>query len=89
MTFREWYCQIAREMDSNIPRELVKDVLVNAIRVALEEFLANPADAELSIKGIGRFYLNHRVCHNNFPTEDSHEYKTHWTMHFRPSIVLK
>ena len=89
MTFGEWYEQTAREMASNIPKELVKDVLVNAIRVALEEFLANPADADLDIKCIGRFYLNHRFCHNNFPTSDSPEYKTYWTLHFRPSGVLK
>ena len=68
MTFDEWCRQIKKESDSTIPYDLVKDIMKNAIRIAIEEFLANPADADLSITGIGRFYLNHRICHNNFPT---------------------
>ena len=89
MTFDEWCRQIKKESDSTIPYDLVKDIMKNAIRIAIEEFLANPADADLSITGIGRFYLNHRICHNNFPTEDKPEYATAWTIHFRPARPLK
>jgi DNA polymerase II large subunit len=89
MTFGEWYEQTAREMDSNIPKELVKDVLVNAIRVALEELLSNPAEAELSIKCVGRFYLNRTRCYKVAATGKNPDQKLVWTIHFKPSNVLK
>lgn len=89
MTFVEWAKQTAREVESNVPYELVKDIMVNAIRVATEEMLSNPAEADLDITGIGRFYLNHRICHNNFPTPEHPEYETYWTLHFKPARVLK
>lgn len=91
MTFMQWYKQTARECSSEgVPAELVKHVLVMAIRVALEEFMANPADADLDIKGIGRFYLNRRICHNNFyGLGEGKEYEPKWTIQFKPSIRLK
>lgn len=89
MTYNEWCNQIKKESESNIPYELVKDIMTTAIRVAMEELLSNPAEADLDILGIGRFYLNHRICHNNFPTEDKPEYATAWTLHFRPARPIK
>lgn len=89
MTFREWCMQIAKESTSQVPYEFVRELMICAIRVAYEELLSNPAEADLDIKGIGRFYLNHRICHNNFPTEDKPEYAAHWTLHFRPARFIK
>lgn len=81
--------QVAKESNSELPYGLVKDIMLDAIRVVLEEFLTNPAEADFSIQSIGRFYMNHRICHNNFPTENSPEYKTYWTIQFTPSDKLK
>ena len=50
-------------MDSVVPKEFVMDIMATAIRVALEEFSTNPIDADLTIEGIGRFYLNHERCY--------------------------
>ena len=90
MTFLEWYKQTAKDFGNGVTYDLVKDILVMAIRVAIEELMTNPADADLDITGIGRFYLNHRVCHNNFYELGSgKEYTVKWTIQFKPSSVLK
>lgn len=97
MTFKEWYLQIQKEMESTVPTELVREVLVTGIRVALEEFMANRAEADLDIGGVGRFYLNHRVVHNPLQytrkgetePEKAKEYSLHWTIQFKPSLPIK
>ena len=57
MTYDEWVRQIHRELESRVPLELVKDIMNNAMRVAFEELYSNPAEADLNIVGIGRFYF--------------------------------
>lgn len=89
MTYDEWVRQIHRELESRVPLELVKDIMNNAMRVAFEELYSNPAEADLNIVGIGRFYLNRRICHNNFPTKDHPEYAPAWTIHFKVSPRMK
>lgn len=89
MTFAEWCMQTAKESTSQVPYEFVRELMICAIRVAYEELMSNPAEADLDICGIGRFYLNHRICHNNFPTDDKPEYAAHWTLHFKASTCIK
>ena len=89
MTFSEWVKRISKETDSKIPYALVRDIMVAGIRLIVEEFLINPAEVDFEILGIGRFYLNHRICHNNFPVDEDSEYKTYWTIQFKPSKILK
>ena len=40
MNFREWVKEIKKSMDSDIPEDLVCEVLVTAFRTAFEEFMA-------------------------------------------------
>lgn len=89
MTFYEWSRQIAKEHRDNVPAEFVYELLVTAVRVALEEFLTNPEKADLDIGGIGRFYLNYRRCHNNFCVTEERRYSYIWEIKFRPSSKLK
>lgn len=97
MTFGEWYAQTHRELPSNVPKDLVKEVMVTAIRVAVEELMSNREEADLDIGGIGRFYLNHRVVHNplSFKRKGSDEeeqavkYSMCWTLQFTPWQPLK
>ena len=91
MTFRDWYLQVAREHPDNIPIDLVKSVLLWAIRVAIEEMMANPASADLDILGLGRFYLNRRYTHVT-PSDfacDEEKMLIRWSIHFKPSRQLK
>lgn len=90
MTFREWCYQTAKDYGNGIPRKLVHEIMTRAIRVALEEFMANPADAELDIRSIGRFYLNRRYIHvqeSQFGCEEKTVIR--WSVHFKPSRKLK
>jgi nucleoid DNA-binding protein len=89
MTFYEWCKTIAREHKDNVPTEFVYELMVTAVRVAIEELLANPERADLDINGIGRFYLNYRKCHNNFAKTEEQRYTYNWEIKFRPSIRLK
>lgn len=97
MTFVEWVNQTHKELPSNVPNAMVKEVMVYAIRVAVEEMMANRAEADLDIGGIGRFYLNHRVVHNPLSyvrkgetePEKAIEYSKCWTIQFKPSLPLK
>lgn len=73
MTFVQWCLQTTEELDSIVPKEFVTDIMTTAIRVALEEFSANPAEADLDIGCIGRFYLNHRKCHRPKKFVDANE----------------
>ena len=58
MTLMDMCKQVAKESNSELPYGLVKDIMLDAIRVVLEEFLTNPAEADFSIQSIGRFYMN-------------------------------
>ena len=89
MNFGEWVKQISREMGVYADKKLIEDILLTAFRVVLEEFGTNPAEADLDLNGIGRFYFNHRVCHNNFPIIEEREYITRWTIQFRPYRKIK
>ena len=89
MTFMEWYKQTAREVGNGIPFEMVKDIMVRAIRVALEEFIANPTDATLDIKGIGRFYLNRRIVNITEDIKCDEDQLIRWSIHFKPSKCVK
>lgn len=94
MTFAEWCDQIARDTESNVSRQLVREIMITAMRTALEEFLANPADATLDIYGIGKFYLNRKNydMSKRFHLKDRTECNEtvfSWVAHFRPSVRLK
>ena len=94
MTFIEWCNQTARDADINVTQDLVKAVMITALRTAIEEFVANPADASLDIYGIGRFYLNRSQydMSKRFHLKDRTEVNDivgSWIVHFKPSIVLK
>ena len=98
MTYKEWCEQTQKMLKGSVPKFLVHEVIACAIRAVIEEFLANPADADLNIEGIGRFYMNHRVCHQNFRykgnspsgiTEQNEQYLVRWTIHFTPYKKLK
>lgn len=98
MTYKEWCEQTHKMLKGEVPKFLVHEVIACAIKSAIEEFLANPADADLDIGGIGRFYMNHRVCHQNIKykgnspngiTEQDEKYVVRWTIHFKPSKKIK
>lgn len=91
MTFSEWVTEISREMGMKADKDLIADVLVMAIRVAYEEFGANPVDADLIIPSIGRFYMNHKRIYNKLGSKDGEDVErpARWTMHFKPSSHLK
>ena len=99
MTFKEWCRATAKETPSKVPILLAEEVITTAIRVAIEELMANPADADLDISSICRFYLNHRVCHympkyRNIeqPNENAtsgEENRVRWTLHCTPRAGLK
>lgn len=101
MNFNQWCEQISKEIDGNVPIEFVRGVMITAIRVALEEFRINPAQADLDIGSVGRFYMNHRLCHFNHKFEtmntiQKEEYMSggdenmvRWSMHFKTSLTLK
>ena len=61
MTFDEWCKQISKEMEYEVPKRLVNDILICGIRVALEELLTNPDKANLSIQGIMKFRLTKQL----------------------------
>jgi hypothetical protein len=94
MTFAEWCDQTARDTKSNVTRELVREIMATALRSAVEEFLANPADATLDIFAIGRFYLNRNAYdmskryHLKDRTE-SNDIVYSWSVIFKPSTTLK
>jgi hypothetical protein len=91
MTFGEWCDQTTRETKSNIPRALVKEVLLTALRVGVEELMSNPAEADLDIKGIGRFYLHRRlfkIPKNEInPNGADHVYR--WVLQFKCAKMLR
>jgi hypothetical protein len=94
MTFAEWCDETARQTETNISRALVKEIMTTAIRVAVDEFLAKPADATLDIGGIGRFYLNRATydMSKRFHLKDraeSNDIVHCWNVHFRASRALK
>ena len=91
MNFSEWCLQTSKELGLEADEDLVRRVLLTAIRTGLEELSANPIHADLDITGIGRFYLNYRIMHNNFYhlKEGAEEYVKKWEIHFKPSVPLK
>lgn len=60
MYFSEWVKATTKETPSSVPRDLVKEILVTAIRIAVEQAVINPKEATLDISGIARIYLNRR-----------------------------
>lgn len=89
MTFSEWVTEISKQMGMKADKDLIADVLVMAIRVALEEFGTNPVDADLVIPSIGRFYMNHRRVKNALVHKGGEERPARWLMRFRASAQLK
>ena len=90
MTFIEWCRQTSREHPDCIPYELVRSIMLTALKVVIEEFMANPANAYLDIRGIGRFYLNRRYVHVTASEFGCDEDKIiRWSIHFKPSRQLK
>ena len=65
MNFTEWCQQTAKELGYGYSKDIVIKVMLMAIRVALEEFGANPVQANLTLYGIGKFYMNHRKYYHN------------------------
>lgn len=89
MTFSEWVKEISREMGMKADRDFIADVLVVAIRVALEEFGANPVNADLNIPSIGRFYMSHLKLPSSVTSKVGEGNTTRWIMRFKPSSRLK
>ena len=90
MTFGEWCDTTKKEYGDHIPKFLVKEIMVTAIRVALEELLANPSGADLRVDSIGRFYLNREeydVPHY-IRTEESQRVKV-WVLRFQAAQRLR
>ena len=91
MTFGEWCDQIARDTESNVTRALVREIMVTAVRTAIEEIITNPADATLDIKGVGRFYLNRQKFALKKQTYKSNNEDDifYWRVNFKASRILK
>ena len=87
MHFKEWVKETKNSMESDIPEELVCEVLVTAIRTAFEELMANRAHADLEITGIGRFYMNYGWLRCGIGK--GVEKKKRWSIHFKPSVIFK
>ena len=91
MTFMEWCLEISKEMGLQADEDLVRKVMLTAIRTGIEELSANPAEADIDIQGIGRFYLNYRTMHNNFyyMKRGADEYVSRWEFRFRAALSLR
>ncbi len=90
MNFTEWTKQTSRELGYGYSKEIVTKVLLMAIRVALEEFLVNPYEADLDIMGIGRFYLNYCKSRNKIKNSPSYnEYVMRWQVRFKARLQLR
>lgn len=63
--------------------------MTTAIRVALEELMANPAEASLDIMSIGRFYLSRVKIRNVFLTTETKGDALCWKLNFRTSQSIK
>ena len=86
MTFEEVYKQVNRELESQVPTDLVREILVMFFRVILEELLTNKKDAYIYIGGIGRLHLDKRQYKYNPNNVEGGEY---WNITFKASKKLK
>lgn len=90
MNFTDLCLQVAQESTSEFNQTDVKKVLLSSIRVMLEEFSINPIDAELNIKGFGKFCLGRHKYHvGNCVQGNDSEYRFKWVIRFCPSRILK
>lgn len=91
MNLNEWCAEISKQMGVSVTPELAKDVMMVAIRTGIEELSSNPAEAEVHIHGVGRFYLIRFKGYNGFyhlgKGEESDMYI--WMLRFKPSRMMK
>lgn len=89
MTFIEWCKATSKETNSSVSRDLVKEIMITAIRVAIEELMANPVDASLDIMSIGRFYLDRVKIKNVYIATNETGEIMYWRLKFKVAKSLR
>lgn len=92
MNFKEWAAQTALLLPTRYSQETVENILYAAVKAAIEELMANPAEANLTLMGVGRFYCNRNYHRAYKPAEGAYatgKLKLNWMIRFKPSRKFK
>lgn len=92
MYLRELITQAALYLPTRYNQKMVEDVIFAVFRAAIEELMLNPADADISIQGIGRFYCNRKyvdALRLKVGKEEKDKVKLYWVIKFKPALPLK
>lgn len=87
MTFVEFCKQVSRE--TGYPQQLTQDIMLEGIRVFLEEMMANKEHAILKIKGLFDIYLIKKHCKMYMSVKGRVEEFDRWVLKIKPSKKFK